>query len=439
MRKFLLLLLSTMAGLVLWTALVVVGTMDGWLHESLAPVGDTRAFMDAAVDEIDASYRGNVAFVLIEDGQIFDEYFASVGEPVDRDTLFQVASLGKWITAWSVMALVEEGKLDLDVPVSTYLTRWQLPECGFDNNGVTVRRLLSHTAGLTDGLGYAGYAPGTDVQGLEDSLTHAADASPGADGRVRVGHEPGSKWDYSGGGYTLLQLLIEEATGGTFESHVQRAVFQPLGMSRSTFVLDHDNTSNLASSYDVDGTPAILYRFTSLAATSLYTTASDLTRLIHAHLPGPSGEPVGRGVLKPETLKQMREPHASQMGFAIWGLGTILYVPNDGGDFVIGHSGKNEPAINTEARLDPATGSGIVILETGNQLLATTLAGEWVFWRTGRVDLLMIKMATGRAINIIIVGWVVIIFASLLIGWRMRRTAKAQQCDGDNVCPAPQT
>ena len=110
MRKFLLFLLSTIAGLVLWTALVVIGTLDGWLHESLAPVGNARAFMDAAVDEIDANYRGNVAFVLIEDGQIYDEYFVSIGEPVDSDTLFQVASLSKWITAWGVMVLVEESK-----------------------------------------------------------------------------------------------------------------------------------------------------------------------------------------------------------------------------------------------------------------------------------------------------------------------------------------
>ena len=426
MRSFLLLFLSTLAGLVVWTALVVIGTLDGWWHETLAPEGNARAFMDASVDEIDANYNGNVAFVLIQDGQIFDDYFVSVGQPVDRDTLFQVASLSKWITAWGVMALVEEGKLDLDVPVSTYLTRWQLPESEYDNDGVTVRRLLSHTAGLTDGLGYSGFSPGTDVQGLEDSLARAADASPGADGRVRVAHAPGSKWKYSGGGYTLLQLLIEEATEETFESYMQRAIFQPLGMSRSTFVIDENNTSNLASFYDVDGTQAIHYHFTSLAATSLYTTTSDLTRLIQAHLPGPNGEPAGRGVLKPETLRQMREPHASEWGFAIWGLGTMLYAPNGDDDFVIGHDGDNEPAINTAARLNPATGDGIVVLETGNPLLATTLAGEWVYWQTGKADFLIVIMATDRMITIIVAGWALIIFASLLIGWRMRRAGKAQ-------------
>ena len=380
--------------------------------------------MTAAVDEIDTNYHGNVAFVLIDDGRIYDEHFVSVGEPVNRDTLFQVASLSKWITALGVMVLLEEGKLDLDVPISTYLTRWKLPESEYDNNGVTVRRLLSHTAGLTDGLGYAGYAPGVHVQSLEDSLTHAADASPGADGRVRVGHAPGSRWEYSGGGYTLLQLLIEEVTALPFESYMQQAVFQPLSMSRSTFVIDQNNAWNLAPFYDVDGTIAVHYRFTSLAATSLYTTASDLTRLIQAYLPGSNGDPAGSGVVKSETLKQMRQPHGWKMGAAIWGLGTMLYVPDGEGDFVIGHDGQNEPAINATARVNPATGDGIVVLETGNRLLATTLAGEWVFWQTGTIDFLAVTMIIGPMITIIVAGWVGIILASLVVGWWIRRRAR---------------
>ena len=352
------------------------------------------------------------------------KHFVSVGEPVNRDTLFQVASLSKWITALGVMVLLEEGKLDLDVPISTYLTRWKLPESEYDNNGVTVRRLLSHTAGLTDGLGYAGYAPGVHVQSLEDSLTHAADASPGADGRVRVGHAPGSRWEYSGGGYTLLQLLIEEVTALPFESYMQQAVFQPLSMSRSTFVIDQNNAWNLAPFYDVDGTIAVHYRFTSLAATSLYTTASDLTRLIQAYLPGSNGDPAGSGVVKSETLKQMRQPHGWKMGAAIWGLGTMLYVPDGEGDFVIGHDGQNEPAINATARVNPATGDGIVVLETGNRLLATTLAGEWVFWQTGTIDFLAVTMIIGPMITIIVAGWVGIILASLVVGWWIRRRAR---------------
>ena len=117
------------------------------------------------------------------------------------------------MTAWGVMVLVENGEIDLDRPVSEYLTRWQLPDSDFDHSGVTVRRLLSHIAGLSDGLGYDGFDRPEDVQSTEDSLTRARDASPGNAGVVILGSEPGSEWNYSGGGYTILQLLIEEVSG----------------------------------------------------------------------------------------------------------------------------------------------------------------------------------------------------------------------------------
>jgi CubicO group peptidase (beta-lactamase class C family) len=320
------------------------------------------------------------------------------------------------------MALVEQGRLDLDAPVSRYLTRWAFPETGFDNDGVTIRRLLSHTAGLTDGLGYAGFAPGSPVQTLEASLTRAADASPGASGRVQVGHPPGERFEYSGGGYTLLQLLIEEVSGGTFEAYMQRAVFEPLGMDHSSFVWDETRGFKLAPSFDVDSTPTPYLRFTSLAATSLYTTVGDLTTFLQAHLLGARGEPVGRGVLTAHALKQMQEPHASQLGQKIWGLGTMLYAPNGAGAFVVGHDGNNEPAINTAVRLNPATGNGIVILETGNPLLATRLAGEWVFWETGNLDFLTVTMEAKRMFTVIATGWVVILVGALVVTWRGRRT-----------------
>ena len=327
MRSFLLLLLVAIVAMVLWAGLVFFGTLNGWGRKPLAPAENANAFMEAARKEIAAKHRGNAAFRLIENGKLHGEYFVSVGDPVDSETLFQVASLSKWISAWGIMTLAEAGKLDLDAPVATYLRRWALPESEFDNSKVTVRRLLSHTAGLTDGLGYAGFAPDAKVQSLEESLTRAADASPEADGRVRVGSAPGTAWRYSGGGYTLLQLIIEETSGEVFESYIQRAVFQPLGMNRSTFAVDPDNMPNIATLYDLDGKELAHRRFTALAAACLYTTASDMTRFIQAHLTGSSGEPAGRGVLKPDTLKLMRQPHASQMGLISGALAPCFMFP----------------------------------------------------------------------------------------------------------------
>ena len=413
--------LATIGLLVLWTAIVGVGALEGWWHGSLAPAGDTDAMLAALVTEIENDAKGNVALAILEDGSVRGEHTFSVGEPVDRDSVFQVASLSKWVTAWGVMALVEAGRLDLDAPVARVLSRWSLPPSEFDNDAVTVRRLLSHTAGLTDGLGYAGFEPGAPVQTLEDSLTRAADPSPGASGAVRVGRPPGERFEYSGGGYTLLQLLVEEASGEPFEAFMQRTVFEPLGMRHTTFLWDESRGTRLATIYDVDSTPATHYRFTALAAASLYTSVSDLTTFMQAHLPGKEGERIGRGVLEPETLEQMREPQASQFGAEIWGLGTILHARAPGGGWVIGHDGNNAPAINTAVRLDPETGDGIVILETGNRLLATRLADEWLYWNTGNPGLLTFLIELPSTFRAVAGGWLAILLSAGLVAWQRRR------------------
>ena len=183
--------LATLGFLVLWAAVVFVGTSEGWWKQTIARRGDTAGFMDAAAKLVDSSNKGNAVFAVIDDGSVHGVHAVSVGEAVDVNTVFQTSSLSKWITAWGVMALVQEGKLDLDTPVSTYLTRWTLPESKFDNSKVTVRRLLSHTAGLTDGLGYAGFAPNAPVQSLEESLKRPADVSPGHSGTLGLDTSPG--------------------------------------------------------------------------------------------------------------------------------------------------------------------------------------------------------------------------------------------------------
>ena len=218
----------------LWSALVFINALNGWTRAPLAPEEDTAAFVIDAKAYLAERSNGNVAFLLLEDGKPAASHFLSIDRPVDGDSVFQVASLSKWVTAHGVMILVEDGLLELDRPVSDYLTRWQLPDSEYDNDLVTVRRLLSHTAGLTDGLGYGGFAPEEPLQSLEGSLTRAADASPHADGRTRVGRAPG-RWDYSGGGFTILQLLIEEVTGQRFEAFMDARLFQPLGMTHSSF------------------------------------------------------------------------------------------------------------------------------------------------------------------------------------------------------------
>jgi CubicO group peptidase (beta-lactamase class C family) len=386
-----------------------------------APRGDVNAFIAAEKVRFDRESKGDIAIAVIERGHVVGEYFASHGHPVDRQSLFQVASMSKWFTAWGVMALVERGKLDLDTPVSHYLKRWKLPPSKFDNDGVTLRRLLSHTAGLTDGLGYRGFAPGQKVQTLPQSLTHAADAMPFAPGSARVGRAPGSGWQYSGGGYTLMQLVIEDVTGKSFNDYMRETVLLPLGMTQSTFV--NPDPSHLADNFDDNGKPATRYTFTALAPASLYTSTADLTRFLQAQIKGPNDEPAGRGVLKPATLQLMRYPQATLYGFPIWGLGNVLYVGNNAGGFIVGHDGNNYPAINTTARIDPATGDGIIVLESGNSQVATHIGGDWDYWHTGAVDLVTIVLDAGQTAIIFAIGAFLILIAAGVIGWRGRRNA----------------
>lgn len=413
--------LSTVGLLVVWVAVMFFGTSEGWWKQPMAPRGDSAAFMSAAARAIDGGHAGNAVMAVIRDGTVQGVHAASIGAAVNADTVFQTASLSKWLTAWGVMALVEQRKLDLDAPVSRYLKRWTLPLSAFDNNEVTARRLLSHTAGLTDDLGYAGFAPGTPVPSLEAWLKQNADASPAAKGKVEVGIKPGTAWRYSGGGYALLQLLIEDVSGEPFEAYMQRVVFQPLGMMHSTFQWSPAQGTTLATFYGKDAQPATHFRFPAVAASSLYTSVSDLTRFLQAHLPGKKGEPIGRGVLAPTTVAQMWQPTGWLYGQPIWGLGAMLYADNRHGGFVVGHDGNNGPAINTAARLNPATGNGIVILETGKPLLATRLAGEWVFWEAGRVDFLAFKLALPDMLRWLGWGGLAIVLAVPGIAWGIRR------------------
>ncbi|KDA02812.1 beta-lactamase class C [Hyphomonas oceanitis SCH89] len=423
MKRVLGIILAVMVALGLWATVVVVGAREGWWRPMVAERGDAEAFLLWAEGRYAAESEGNMAIVLLEGGQASGSWFASQGRPVNAESLFQVASVSKWLTAWGVMTLVEDGRVDLDAPVSRYLTRWTLPPGAFDNDQVTVRRLLSHSAGLTDGLGFLGFGPDVDLPSIVDELTDPVDAYPGRSGVVRVGARADGTWRYSGGGYLVLQLVIEEVSGEAFNDYMRRAVFSPLGMSASTFV-DPD-PEHLAEIYAADGSEAVHYRFTATGAASLYTSVADMTRFLEAQVATPGAAP-GCGVLSPETLAAMAAPEAFVYSLPVWGLGESLYAPNGAGGFVIGHDGSNFPAINTTARLDPATGNGLIVLSSGHATLASEIGGEWVHWQTGKVGLDTIVLFDLRRILIVFAsGALVIIAGGVAFIWFGRRRAGA--------------
>ena len=192
-----------------WVGFVGISSTFGWWMKPIATPGDTQAFFQSVAQIIESENRGNAALVLIENGEVVSEYYSTTNEIVDGNTVFLVASMSKWFTASAIMKLVQEGSLGLDEPVSNYLTRWQLPPSEFANSEVTIRRLLSHTAGFTDGLGFGDYSAAEELPTLEESLSNPR-ASDGREVKLAVERQPGSDFIYSGGSYHILELRISK-------------------------------------------------------------------------------------------------------------------------------------------------------------------------------------------------------------------------------------
>ena len=242
------------------------------------------------------------------------------GTAVTADTVFEAASVSKSLVAWGIMNLVEDGLLDLDVPVEQYLTRWHLPPSEYDHDQVTLRRILSHTAGLsTDGD--PGVEPGKAVPTLEEALSGSV---AGMDA-LHVAFPPGEAFHYSSIGYALLELIAEEVTGEPFASYLQREILDPLGMTHSSYEWTPALRTQAAVGHDWYNNPLSENIYATRAPGGLLTTAPDLARFMAAFTPGANGEPIGRGVLKPETVaetlaavtftSEADSPHPTGLGY----------------------------------------------------------------------------------------------------------------------------
>jgi CubicO group peptidase (beta-lactamase class C family) len=392
---------GTLSLIVSWVVVAVFGGLQGWWLEPVAPAGDAAAFHAWAQAEIEQAAPGAAALLILEEEAVVARAFTA-GH--NENTLFPAASLSKFVAALAVHALAKTGHVDLDAPVSSYLTWWQLPPTKFDPDQVTLRRLLSHTAGFTDRLGFGDYASDESVPNLEDSLAHPR-ASGGRPATIVQGQAAGS-FLYSGGSYLILELIVKERSGQSYAEYVEASVFQVAGMTRSTYQHPDKTTANVAPLYDAAGSPLPWFRYASAAATGLATSAADLARLaVHA-----------------SEVKSLREPTAFAMGAPIWGPGAILYAPA-GDDFVFGHDGANDPGINSSIRINPVTEDALVMLVSGHPNLATHIGSAWVLWQTGTPDVLALEQALRSAILPAAAGSILIIL--LVAGIKRTRAKRA--------------
>jgi len=224
-------------------------------------------------------------------------------EEITERTMFNVGSISKLITAWGVMQLVEQGEVDLDTPVNQYLKRWKIPESEFEVEKVTLRNILSHTSGLSLGP-YVGWDSRENLSSIVDSLNGNNNGA----GPVELIHAPNTKWSYSGGGYSVVQLLIEDISGMTFENYMQQNVFKPLGMNSSTFNITEKVMNRSATPYDDTGEVTGMLYFDEKAAAGLQTTVVDLARFNMAVLRDNNGRYNGAVLLSEKHIDLMIQP-----------------------------------------------------------------------------------------------------------------------------------
>lgn len=263
--------------------------------------------------------------------------------PVNESTLFQAASISKTFTAIRILQLEEEGKVNLDEDVNLYLDLWKLPDNEFsENEKVTLRHILSHRAGLTV-HGFPGYKQNETLPSVPDILD-----GKGNTPAVRVDIPIGASYRYSGGGYMILQLVIESLDQMDFASSMDKHILEPLGMNHSTFGLLDPNTTqrDISSAYfarqeDIEGR---WHNYPEQAAGGLWTTPQDLLKFaLELQCIYQSGTD---GILRHTTLMEMLVPLSDEppygLGIESWSH-TFLHSGVNAGFNGIFIAGKDKP------------------------------------------------------------------------------------------------
>lgn len=286
-------------------------------------------------------------------------------DPVNPETLFQAASISKPVTAMATLKLVQEGVLKLDDDVNQKLTSWKVPDNRFTKDRkVTLRNILSHSAGLTV-HGFNGYVAGEQIPTLLQILNGVKPANSGV---VKVDHQPNQQFKYSGGGYVIIQQLLSDVTGKPFNKFMKEIVLDKLGMKRSAYQqpLPESKRMLAASGHDDRGgmIRGAWHIYPEMSPAGLWTTPSDLAQFAIEIQKSVNGK--SSNVLDRKITTEMLTP---QIGG--WGLGLQLAGKGESARFV--HGGANE-GFKSVMIAFKNTGQGAVVMTNSNK--GTQLAIE---------------------------------------------------------------
>ena len=263
-------------------------------------------------------------------------------------TMYSLASISKPITATALMMLVERGRVALDQPANRYLGAAKLRAYEGSADSATVRRLLTHTAGLPLHYQFF-YAGGAPVHSMDTAIARYG---------VLV-NPPGAMYFYSNLGYGILDHIVARTSGRSYADVMRRDVFDPLGLAEMTVSDGAELGDRAAVRYDNDGKPLPAYTFDHLGASSVYASAHDLVRFGQWHLG--AALPGATDVLTPETRRRMQVSDApTQEPGVARGLGWGI-VEDDFGMRRVAHGG-GMPGVSTVLALFPAESLSVVVL-----------------------------------------------------------------------------
>lgn len=399
--------------------------------EPLAPLDEFTAHLDERIPALMRLYHiPGSSIAIVKDGMLvwsgaYGYADLASGRKLTTDTPMRVQSISKSVTAWAVIKLAEQGKIDLDSPVAKYLKSWPFPPSEFSTEEITVRQLLSHTAGLPLGDIFTIYSPEEAMPSLQEKLTEEA---------VPM-RRPGTAFSYSNTGYNLLELLIQEATGQDFAEYLDEEVLAPLDMRHSSFTWSKDINPAVPVGYDLGGRPITVYVYPEKASGGLFSTAEDIAAFTIA---GMANASLGKQVISPTAIEELYTPVTNGIGvyglvFDSYGLGHYLEtLPN--GQQAVSHGGQGT-GIMTHFHAVPEAGDAIVILTNSQRSwpFISYLLRDWATW-CGYPSVGMGRIIWGKygLWALICVLWTLTLLQvhSLAVGIMNRRPTASMQAKG---------
>jgi len=259
--------------------------------------------------------------------------------PFTDETISNVGSVSKLITAAAIMRLVETGAIDLDAPVSTYIPEFNPPGLDATDNPITVRMLLNHESGLESDAFRDFFLGDEPPEDAPYSYRRAIEAV----NRSGVIRQPYEIFSYCNLGYSLLGVIIERAQGGTFQEAVRELVFDPLEMTDSTFNIDEVPETRMATGYAGRRPQRVPY-IRDMPAGSLNSSAVDMGRFLQSMLASFGS---GNGLLAADTVREMFTPSnagvAADLDFEVGLTWWVIDYRKLPGEYIVGHGGDLPP------------------------------------------------------------------------------------------------